>query len=59
MKTVIDGKQMIDKWMINKPTVTTIALITTCRCQYKPAQGWPDFHDSRFKNKDNFAANSG
>ena len=26
---VIDGKQMIDKWMINKPTVTTIALITT------------------------------
>ena len=29
------------------------------RCRYKPAQGWPDLHDSRFKNKDNFTVNSG
>ena len=29
MKTITDGKQRIDKWVITKPTVTTIALITT------------------------------
>ena len=28
-------------------------------CQYNPTQGWPDLHDSRFKNKDNFAVNNG
>jgi hypothetical protein len=29
MKTVKDGNKRIDMWMIRKPTVTTIALITT------------------------------
>jgi len=29
MKTVIDGKQGIDKRVITKPIVTTIALMTT------------------------------
>ena len=29
------------------------------RCQFKLAQGWPGLLDSRFKKKDNFAANSG
>jgi len=28
------------------------------RCRYILAQEWPDLHDSRFKNKDNFTANS-
>ena len=27
-------------------------------CQYNPTQGWSDLHDSRFKNKNNFAANN-
>ena len=58
MKTVIDCKQRVDKWVMTKPTVTTIALIPHDRCRYEPAQGWLDLHDSRFKNKDKFAANS-
>ena len=29
MKIVIDGKEGADKWVITKPTMTTIALITT------------------------------
>ena len=28
------------------------------RCRYILVQGWLDLHDSRFKNKDNFAANN-
>jgi hypothetical protein len=28
------------------------------RCRYILAQGWPDLHDSRFKNKENFVANN-
>ena len=40
---------------VSAPTILRIP----DRCRYKPAQGWPDLHDSRFKNKDNFTANSG
>ena len=58
MKIVTDDKQRIDKRVITKSTVTTIALIPHDRCRYILAQGWLDLHDSRFKNKDNFAENS-